>query len=303
MLAIVIPYYKKTFFRQTLQALANQTDKRFHVYIGNDASSDDPMELLEEFKDQFDFTYKKFDKNLGQKSLVKQWERCISLTKYEEWIMILGDDDVLDNNVIELFNEKQQTIIRNNISVVRFSTTVIDKNSTVISKQYIHPELEKSTDFFIRKIEGETRSTLSEYIFRKETVETVKFKNLPLAWYSDLLAILEFSNFQYVFSINEATVYFRNSGINITSRRDNLLEKNIASFNFYFKLINQHKAKFTTNQLNIIYSKLEKTLLDNKLNLGFWYKFTKLYYSHKFFKKHLVFFIKALKIGYKNNFK
>jgi hypothetical protein len=35
MLAIVIPYYKRTFFEETLQSLANQTDKRFQVFIGD----------------------------------------------------------------------------------------------------------------------------------------------------------------------------------------------------------------------------------------------------------------------------
>ena len=33
MLAIVIPYFKLTFFEETLQSLANQTDQRFKVYI------------------------------------------------------------------------------------------------------------------------------------------------------------------------------------------------------------------------------------------------------------------------------
>lgn len=39
MLAIVIPYYKYTFFEATLISLKNQTDKRFNVYVGNDAST------------------------------------------------------------------------------------------------------------------------------------------------------------------------------------------------------------------------------------------------------------------------
>jgi hypothetical protein len=41
MLAIVIPYYKRTFFEETLQSLAKQTDKRFVVYVGDDAGQED----------------------------------------------------------------------------------------------------------------------------------------------------------------------------------------------------------------------------------------------------------------------
>ena len=47
MLAIVIPYFKLTFFEETLQSLANQTDQRFKVYIGDDASLENPSDLLE----------------------------------------------------------------------------------------------------------------------------------------------------------------------------------------------------------------------------------------------------------------
>ena len=42
MLAIIIPYFKLLFFEETLQSLAIQTDKRFKVYIGDDASPEDP---------------------------------------------------------------------------------------------------------------------------------------------------------------------------------------------------------------------------------------------------------------------
>ena len=73
MIAIVIPYYKLTFFESILQSLANQTDKRFNVYIGDDASLDDPSSLLEKYNNQFDFVYHKFEKNIGSISLVNQW--------------------------------------------------------------------------------------------------------------------------------------------------------------------------------------------------------------------------------------
>ena len=57
MLAIIIPYFKLTFFEATLQSLANQTDKRFKVYIGDDASPHDCALVLNQFIGQFDLTY------------------------------------------------------------------------------------------------------------------------------------------------------------------------------------------------------------------------------------------------------
>jgi hypothetical protein len=49
MLAIIIPYYKLTYFEATLQSLANQSDKRFKVYIGDDASPEDCKHLISNF--------------------------------------------------------------------------------------------------------------------------------------------------------------------------------------------------------------------------------------------------------------
>ena len=58
---------------------------------------------LENYKGEFEFEYHKFENNLGSSSLTKQWERCVDLASNEEWIMILGDDDYLDSNVVASF--------------------------------------------------------------------------------------------------------------------------------------------------------------------------------------------------------
>ena len=79
-LAIVIPAYKKTYLQKTLESIANQTDKRFHLYIGDDCSPYDLKSIVEEFSDRIPLTYHRFKENLGGKDLVAHWERCIALT-------------------------------------------------------------------------------------------------------------------------------------------------------------------------------------------------------------------------------
>ncbi|UJH92516.1 glycosyltransferase family 2 protein [Antarcticibacterium sp. 1MA-6-2] len=69
MLAIVIPYYKINFFEECLQSLANQTSKNFRVYIGDDASPDDPSGIVSEYNKQLTLKIKRFKENLGGKSL------------------------------------------------------------------------------------------------------------------------------------------------------------------------------------------------------------------------------------------
>ena len=248
-LAIVIPYYKINFFKETLDSLAHQTNKNFKVYIGNDASPNNPSELLLKYKNDFDFEYFEFQENLGSKSLVNQWHRCVDLAKEEEWLMILCDDDTLSENYIEAFYKNLNEITTSNVKVIRYASQVIDENNNSLSVVINHPKIENAVDFLFRKLKGGTRSTLSEYIFKQKNVLEIKFKNLPLAWYSDLLGVLEFSHFGNIYTINEALLKFRLSGINITSKTDDHILKNEATFQFYYYLLDKKSSFFNNYQI------------------------------------------------------
>lgn len=300
MLAIVIPYYKYTFFDATLLSLSTQTDKRFKVYIGDDASSENPLDVLEKYKAVVNFVYKRFETNLGGKSLVKQWERCIDMAADEEWIMILGDDDTIADNCVACFYLHLAEVEQQKINVIRYATVVIDQNDTELSIVHTHPKYEKSVDFLMRKFKGGTRSSLSEFIFKKKVLQNVKFKDLPLAWYSDLLAVLEVSFFSSIYTINEAVVCFRWSGINITSKGDHMILKNIATFKFHYYLLNIKSKFFNREERNVLMLILEKTFLDNKKSITFWVLFTKLYLSNFYFKNYYVFIGKMVKTILKN---
>ena len=215
MLAIVIPYYKVKYFRETLFSLANQTDKRFKVYIGDDASLNNPEHVLKNFEGSFDYKYYRFEKNLGSEYLTKQWERCIDLTADEAWIMILGDDDVLGETVVEEFYKGLE---RPNFAsnVIRCATIVIDERNKTYSDLFTHPELETGIEFSIRKLKHETRSSLSEYIFKKEAYLRHKFTHFPSAFYSDDKAWLDFSEEKKILSLNEAAVYIRISDVSLS---------------------------------------------------------------------------------------
>ena len=301
MLAIVIPYYKVTFFKTTLNSLSHQTDKRFKVYIGDDASPENPAILLEKYKTQFDFEYHNFQKNLGSVSLVQHWHRCISRIQDAEWLLVLGDDDVLQDNFVAAFYENLNEIDDLEINVIRFATVVINENDEEISKLHTHPKLETSVDFLMRKFKGGTRSSLSEFIFRKKEFDKVQFKDLPLAWYSDYLAVLEVSNFSMLYTINDSIVYFRHSGLNITTKSDNLKLKTYATFNYYYYLVDKKKQFFDKNQQAILMSNLEKNFLFSKKNGYFWIQMTKLYLFNFQFKRYLALMLKALKSIYEKN--
>ncbi len=288
MLAIVIPYYKLTFFEQTLQSLASQTDQQFKVYIGDDASPESPVDLLEKYKGKFDFEYHRFKDNLGGISLTQQWERCVSLSSNEEWVMILGDDDVLGRNVVEFFYHDIEGITRVS-NVIRFASMKIDGDGMSISKIYSHPRSEKSIDFIFRV----SRSSLSEYVFNKKQIVNIGFKDFPLAWFSDVLAVLEFSDFKEVITINEAVVYIRITDLSISGNQNNLKLKLKATFYFYNYLLTKKSGQFVENQKIELLLKISKCYIYNKKELNYFFKISKIYLINFLFTDYFG-FIKSI---------
>ncbi|MBQ0769867.1 MAG: hypothetical protein KBT58_11280, partial [Bizionia sp.] len=203
--------------------------------------------------------------NLGQISLVKHWSRCLDMVKDEKWIIILGDDDLLGTNCIQDFYNNLIEIERKNISVVRFASLVINEKDEIISNKYNHPIIETSVDFFERKHQGGTRSSLSEYVFKESDFS---LKEFPLAWHTDDLAVLECSNYGVVYSINTAYVSFRHSSENITGRVCDLKIKNESSFQFYYYLNKFRRFKFSASQQFLLSKKLNISIINNKSNVS-----------------------------------
>ncbi len=292
MLSIIIPFYKLAYFEDTLNSLANQTNKEFKVYIGDDASPDDCSSLLKKFEGKFDFEYHRFETNLGSVSLTKQWDRCIALSNGEEWMMILGDDDFLSINVVASFYNYLK-IFSGKSNVVRFATQkVYDKkvNTDVIDT---HPVWEDATDAFYRKFSKITRSSLSEYIFTRKSYLKYGFYDYPLAWNSDDRAWLDFSDDKPIFSINESAVFFRLSALNISGKRDNLFLKNKSEIEFY-KFLVHNKLKYYTNEQKLrILRRYQAEIREFKrMNLvefctllSYYMRYLNLKWIQKFFKK------------------
>lgn len=70
-LAIIIPYYKIAFFKETLQSLEMQTCKYFSLFIGNKVSPENPVNLIKETLKTTAFKYQIYTENIGSQNFVK----------------------------------------------------------------------------------------------------------------------------------------------------------------------------------------------------------------------------------------
>lgn len=68
-LAIVIPAYKSTFLAAALDSVAAQTCQDFTLYIGDDCSPHNLVEIVDRYRDKINLVYKRFDTNLVARTL------------------------------------------------------------------------------------------------------------------------------------------------------------------------------------------------------------------------------------------
>lgn len=274
MLAIIIPYYKLSFFEKTLDSLVIQTDKRFNVYVGDDCSPEDPIGVIKEVSTKINIKYTKFKTNLGSVNLTAQWDRCIKLSSDEPWIMILGDDDVLGDNVVEEF---YKAVAKNSeTDLYRFSSQMIDAHNRPIGQQYCQPNQEYGYVFYGRKLQFLTRCSLSEHIFRRSMYNKVGFYSYPLAWCSDDRFFLEMSEKRPAVAINNATIYPRNSEINISGDKANNFLKGEVQLQFYEWVWERYRKKMNIPSrlaLLSIYRQVYSEIYPEKNSLKFLKKY------------------------------
>ena len=245
-IAIVIPYYKIDFFEETLQSVAKQTDQRFTLYIGNDASPDNPLPLIKKYLGHVSYFYYDYKENLGGKNLTLQWERILGNVK-EDWVQILGDDDTIAENFVEEFYKLLTEVEAKNIKLIKCGFYWIDEHTTQIENNVYKFDEIAPTDLFIKKYKGEIRSSLSENIYKTKLLKEKKFIKLPLAWGTDDLSLITISENKNIKYIPKHLINVRVTGKSISGSKEHERTKQIAVQELKKKIILDFYHQFPTD--------------------------------------------------------
>lgn len=230
-LAIVIPAYKADFFEETLKSLAEQSDKRFVVYIGDDASPDDLLATVKPYQSRMNVVYRRFDLNMGSYDLVGHWERCLGMVDVQEWVWLFSDDDMMDPGCVEAFYRYVETN-DDNADILHFDMKVIDQYGEQIWPFYPFPKHLHTPDFFTKRIRNQIHTTGVSYVFKKDIWESRGgFVKFDLAWFSDDATWMSLAANKGIRTIRGPLVYWRYSNRNISSILDDepILRRKIKS--------------------------------------------------------------------------
>lgn len=218
-LAIVIPAYKGDFLAKTLESLALQTCKDFHVYIGDDCSPYNLYDIVKPYSERITLSYERFDSNLGGKDLVGQWKRCIEMSREEDWICLFSDDDMMESKCVEMFYK--EVAKDEQYDIYHFNVDIIDSNDNRLTCSRSFPSTISSEAFYKGKASGHLDSFVVEYFFsRKIYSEVGGFQFFDLAWGSDIATWVKMGHRKGIKTISGAKVLWRCSDKNITPKLD-----------------------------------------------------------------------------------
>jgi len=230
MLAIIVPAYSSQYLAAALESIVSQTDQRFNLYVFDDASPHPIAKVVSEFGSKRPILFHRFEENLGGKSLVAHFHRCIARTT-EPWICVFSDDDLMDPACVASFlNELINS--SGNHDLYRFNTRSIDVVGRVMSESEPHPALETGGDFLCARLQDRRTSTMQELVFARETYLKVGgIPDFPLAWASDDAFIARMGAQQPIKTISGPRVSWRQSGVSISTNLSpaNAKQKIIAS--------------------------------------------------------------------------
>lgn len=246
LVSIAIPAYKQRYLEETINSILSQDYNNIELIIINDCSPENLDEVVLKFDDTR-IRYYKNNTNLGKKSIVYNWNKCLSYAK-GEFFVLFCDDDIMYPNFISTLIKLTHKYPNCNVFKSRTITTYPNKNK--YSPEV--PELESFTDFLQYKLLGQRKHTISEFLYRTEYISKIKYTIYPIGFYSDDASILNFIKLGGIVSTNECLVEFRYSDINISFNNKLNFYKTKAAIQYYRDLSYNCSIKCYLKRINEI---------------------------------------------------
>ena len=230
---IIIPNYNKSqYLEECINSVVSQTFKNWKLYIVDDFSTDNSLQVIEKYNTLNNINIIKLKKNKGP-AFCRNLGVRISSSPY---ISFLDSDDLWVKNKLE----KQITFMIKNKFSFTFSDYYWFKN--INSKDYKSTQISNSLSF--RKFLNNSSINSSTMILKRDIIKNTRFKNVNHEDYLFKCDILRSGVVAY--KINDKLAYYR---IIKTSRSSNKFV-NL----FYLWKINSkyNKLNFFKNLISVI---------------------------------------------------
>lgn len=245
--SFIMPAFKHRFLKEAIDSILAQTCREFELVIVDDKSPEELYCVLQEYSwessfdvlpdggrhwivDGISVRYYQNAENIGNRDLVAAWHHAIEYAT-GEWCVLASDDDIyLPGYLAEMLRlrDKYPTV-----DLIHCRICDIDTIGTWIDVAQERTEFESQIQMFNSVAVKHLRQVAPDFMFRLDALRKIGgFVNFPLAWGSDDATWIALS-VNGVACSSKILFAFRKSGINITTRTDNVDEKFIARVSYY----------------------------------------------------------------------
>lgn len=223
---ILIPAYKDSFLKETLESLLKQTYDNYSIVIIDDASPYNLKQIVDEFLTD-KILYYRNEVNIGGTDLVKNWNKA--LTYGDGDLVVLGsDDDLYHPEFIESLVSLSEKYPQ--VDIFHCRVGVIDEDGNPIFWSPSVAEYETDIDFVYQRAINRRTQLISDFMFRRRALEQIGgFVNYPKAWYSDEMTVYKLAKDNGIACSQETLFYWRSSTRNISSMNNDTIQKADAS--------------------------------------------------------------------------
>jgi glycosyltransferase involved in cell wall biosynthesis len=220
--SICISAYKSRHLKDCLESILSQTVADFELIVLNDHSPEPVADIVHSFSDAR-IRYYENDINTGALRLVHNWNKCLWLAG-GEYIMIMGDDDLLEPDYLEEF----QRLIgaHPGLEVYHCRSQIIDDKGTTRMLSPACPAYEDVYDAIWHRINRLRSSYISDFVYKTDGLkERGGFYDLPLAWGSDDITAFVAAAEKGIAHSHRAVFKYRSHGLSISTTSSNGLHK------------------------------------------------------------------------------
>ncbi len=211
--SFVMPAYKREFIKKAIDSILAQTYQDFELIIVNDASPEDIGSVVSQYKNE-KIRYEINEKNLGGTDLVRNWNHCVSFSRYD-YVVLAADDDMFEPDFLK--HAVQLIEKYPSVDLIRSGVRKIGTTEDTLEYEFPLPEYLSGAAFTYFWSKGFI-SCISNYIFRKSALLAMGgFVNFPHAHFSDDATALSMSK-NGVACIATPDFCFRVSTINLSNQ-------------------------------------------------------------------------------------
>ena len=228
--SFVLPAFKNDYLKEAIDSILSQSYKDFELIIIDDASPYNLSSIINQYDDKRISFYKN-ETNIGGRNLVHNWNKCIQYAK-GDYVILASDDDIYGPCFLEQINDRSEKYPQ--VDIIRARVCRIDSDGIITDIEQIYKPFMPFSEFVFYWSKG-IINCIANYAFKRTaSLDAGGFVDMPCAWYSDDITILNMS-VNGIATTDDALFYFRTSdkSISWTFNKETIRKKWKANGMFY----------------------------------------------------------------------